>query len=86
MNLALEQQRGKNRLTEAVVKTTNDRQVALTEMALNQGIKLKELEARTGVDSGRLNLDFLKEVNRRMDVANQQRELNYKIRTGNEGI
>lgn len=86
MNLALEQQRGKNRLTEAVIKTTNDRQVALTGMALNQGIKLKELEARTGVDSGRLNLDFLKEVNRRMDVANQQRELNYKIQTGNEGI
>jgi len=84
--MQLEVQRGKNRLTEAVVKTTNDRQIRLTEMALNRGIKLKELEAKTGVDSGKINLEYLKEINRRQDVANQQKELNYKIQTGNEGI
>lgn len=85
-SLQLEMQRGKNRLTETVVKTTNDRQVALTIAALDRGMKLKELETKSGVDSGKLNLDYLKEINRRMDVANQQKELNYKIQTGNEGI
>lgn len=85
-SLQLEQVRGKNRLTEAVVKTTNDRQVALTLAALDRNMKLTELERKAGVDSGKLNLDYLKEVNRRMDVANQQKELSYKIQTGNEGI
>lgn len=85
-SIALEQQRGKNRLTEAVVKTTNDRQVAFTLAALDRNMKLTELERKTGVDSGKLNLEFLKEMNRRMDVANQQKELSYKIQTGNEGI
>jgi hypothetical protein len=85
-NMQLEQQRGKNRLTEMILKTTNERQIALTEMALNRGIKLKELETRAGVDSGKLNLDYLKEVNRRMDIGNQQKELAYKVQTGNQGI
>jgi len=86
MQMQLEVQRGKNRLTEAAVKTTNDRQIRLTEMALNRGIKLAELERQTGVDSGKINLEYLKEINRRMDITNQQKELAYKVQTGNEGI
>lgn len=82
----VEQVRGKNSLTETVIKTTSDRQIKLTQMALDRGMKLKDLEAKTGVDSGRLNLEYLKEANRRLDIANQKDELQFKMATGKDGI
>jgi hypothetical protein len=84
--LQVEQARSKASLTEAVIKTTADRQVKLTQMALDRGMKLKELETQAGVDSGKLNLDYLKELNRRMDADNQRRELEFKASTGRDGI
>lgn len=82
----LEKVKGKNSLTETVIKTTAERQVKLTQMALDRGMKLKDLEARTGVDSGKLNLEYLKEMNRRMDIETQKDELQFKMTTGKDGI
>lgn len=82
----LEQVKGKNSLTETVIKTTADRQVKLTQMALDRGMKLKDLEARVGVDSGKMNLEYLKEMNRRFEAETQKDELKFKMATGKDGI
>ena len=85
-DIQIEQVRGKNRLNEVSIQADNTRQIALSTLAVNQGLKLKELESKFGLDSGKMNLEYLKQVNERMQVMNNEKELNFKIQTGQQGI
>jgi hypothetical protein len=84
--LQLEQLKGQNRARELMMKLKEERTISFTEMAITRGLKVAELEQKTGTDSGKMNLELLKEMNKRMEIANQERELSHKINTGKQGI
>ena len=85
-SIMVEKERGRNRIMEAIIKATSDRQIKLTELAVSQKTKMQELERNIGMDNGKLTLDMLKEANRKLDIDTRARELDNKIETGQEGI
>jgi hypothetical protein len=82
----LEQIKAKNSINELLLKLQSDRQIKFTEMAINRGVKVKDIESKAGANQEKLQLDLLKEANRRADIETKAKELNYKMSTGNEGI
>ena len=82
----IEELRGQRELVKAMMTITAQRQLKLTELAVQNGWKVDELQQRAGVDNSKLNLDLLQEVNRRLDIDSRNKELAFKERTGLEGI
>jgi hypothetical protein len=71
---------------ELLMKLQAERQLKLTDMALTRGMKVADIESKAGFDESKIDLEYLKEMSKRMDIDNKKRELNYKIKTGKQGI
>jgi hypothetical protein len=84
--VALENLKAQNSMKELYIKLVADRQLKLTELSLAHGIKKEELLRRSGMDESKMNLELLKETNRRMDIESQKAELQFKRSTGRDGI
>jgi len=82
----IEQGKAGNKTNDLILSLQAERQIKLTQMALDRGIKVKELAQKAGVDSGKNSLEHLKAMNKRMETENKVRELNFKMRTGKQGI
>ena len=84
--IALENLKAQNSMKELYLKMIAERQLKLTELSLAHGIKKEELLRRSGMDESKMNLELLKETNRRMDIESQKAELQFKQSTGRDGI
>lgn len=74
------------RLSEMVLKLTGEKNLKIPEMLLKAKSANQDREYQQGNDSQRYLLDLIKEHNRKQEADTQQRELQHKITTGEEGI
>jgi hypothetical protein len=62
------------------------RQLKLTEFALDRKTTTEKIMKQAGVDNVKQQIDLLDVINKRKEVNEKKRELDYKISTGNDGV
>ena len=84
--IALEKLRQEGSLKELYVRIVAERQMKMTALTVESGLKKEDMLKKAGISEGNLNLALLKEVNRKQDVENKRAELQFKKDTGEQGI
>jgi hypothetical protein len=71
---------------ELILTLQNERQLKLTEMALTRKTTVDKIMEEAGVKNAAQQLKLLDVINKRKEISEKTRELDYKIKTGNQGI
>jgi len=82
----IEEMKTKARLQETAMKLQADGKTKLITLASQQQIKLNELRAKLGISKQDMMVKAATVQAKKVDSLNKVRELDFKIRTGQEGI
>ncbi len=84
--LRKEDMSNKSDIFEKQLEINAEGQLKMGQWAVDQDMNLKDLQTKVGIHSDKFALDTMEALNRKMEAQTMEKELNYKMLTGHEGI